>query len=180
MGRSKKYGYDDNPYNLERVGYIKNQQDCKDCAGRIYNNNQFLYYGKGTITTRTMFIIPPHEINKITPVEEGLSEVFKELFNIDIHKVCYITTSIKCPVKDKELIHSCAKEHCYKHLYNEMYIVTPRIVFVVGKDYDYILSEFAVVFPGIKFICIPSPLTKTINPSSFNQLKESLKKYVIL
>lgn len=176
MGRGIK---EENPNNLTKITYLKKCEFYDKCIGKMYNNDLYYYYGKGNLNAYTMFIIPPHETNKVPPVEKALNETFTELFNIDICKSCYITRSIKCPVKEKDKLEETFKK-CSTHLYNEMYIVAPRVVIIIGMDNSYISDIFQPIFPKIKFITVPNPLTKTINTSAYNKLKEILKKYVIL
>ena len=54
------------------------------------------------------------------------------------------------------------------------------IKFIVGNKYSFIKDKFEYIFPYAKFIVLPSPLTKNINISAYNKLKELLKQYVIL
>lgn len=170
---------DNNCRNLIKITSISRTECCQECIGRVYNKNTYIYYGVGNTNANTMFIIPPHEINKLTPVEEELFYLFGELFNKDLYKDCYVTRSVKCPIKDNDKIET-AFNNCKHNLYNEIYIVAPRRIIIIGKSNSFIKDIFDKIFVGIQIIVVPSPLTKTINSSAYNELKEQLKKYVLL
>lgn len=170
---------DKNPYNLEKIKLIQKSDRCRECIGKLFNKNNYIYLGKGKYTSNTMFVIPPYNIDKISPVERELSQLYKELFDRDIYEHSYITQSIKCPIKDVDKIQQ-AYYKCNYFLYDEIYIINPSVVFVIGKQYEYIANQFKSIFTNILFINTPNPLTKTLNPQQYKELQSQLKKYVLL
>ncbi len=170
---------DRNINNLQKFCIKARQERCRNCIGIVYNKDTYLYYGRDNGIMKVMFIIPPHDISRISPVEEELRNLYKELFDKDIYKYAYITRCIKCNIKDDDKIVEAFK-NCKQHIFNEICFHTPSVVFVVGNKYSFIKEEFEYIFPYAKFVILPSPLTKNINISAYNKLKELLKQYVIL